>query len=65
MSEKNIKNFEEFIRRCYQRTTKHFIEDNMDLDESLSAALGETSDEVILDAQKEFIAQMLKMIFKK
>ena len=65
MTEKNIKNFEEYMRRWYKRTTKHLIDDNMDFDESMSAAYEETSDEVILDIEKELMAQVLKMIFRK
>ncbi len=65
MSEKNIKSVEEYMRRVYRRTTRHFLEDDMDFDESMNTAIEETSDEVILDLEKEFMAQMLKMIFRK
>jgi hypothetical protein len=65
MPEKNIKSFDEYLRRWYKRTTKHILDDNMDFDESIDAAIEETGDEVVLDIEKEFIAQVLKMIFGK
>ena len=65
MSEKNIKGFEEYLLRVYKRTTKHVLDNNMDLDKSLSAAIEETKDDVVQDFEKEFIAQVLKLIFGK
>jgi hypothetical protein len=65
ISNKNIQSFDEFLRRIYKRTTKHFLDDSMDLDESLNAAVEETSDEVLEDVENEIIEQMRKIIFGK
>ncbi len=65
MSEKNIKGFDEYMRRVYKRTTKHLLEDRMDFDESLDTAIDETREEVAQDIEREFIAQVMKMIFGK